>query len=272
MRNILLRLEYDGTNYFGWQIQSEKKSHDTRHTTHVKKEKTKTVQGELEKALRKLFGQYVKLTYASRTDRGVHACDQVALVSLETNIPPDNIKRALNSFLPSDIRINDVAEVSCSFHPRYDVKSKMYRYRILNAKEDSVFERHASWFVPDELDVENMRRAAVFLTGYKDYSLFAKEAHTYHDCRRTVYRIGVKKTRSLIIVEIEADGFLRNMVRNIVTLLMQVGRGDITPSQVRAIMGRKKIWKKNPAPPHGLYLHRVKYGRIPYKKEKTIEK
>lgn len=265
-KNILLRLEYDGTGYFGWQIQSEKSPCHHVATSPAKREKAKTVQGELEKALLKLFRQNVKLVYASRTDRGVHAFGQVAQFSLETKIPLSNIKIALNSFLPQDIRIKHIAQVSGDFHARYKVKSKIYRYRILNTREESVFERNAGWFVPDELDLQKLRRAAELLVGYKDYSLFAKEAHTYHDCHRTVYGIKIKKTRSVVTVEIEADGFLRNMARNIVAFLVQAGRGDIRYTRIKDILSRKKSWKKNPAPPQGLYLYKVKYGRIPYKK------
>lgn len=253
-------MEYDGSDYFGWQIQSEKKSHGTRHTTHVKSEKAKTVQGEVEKAIEKLFRQKVKLIYAGRTDRGVHAKDQVLNFFVDTTIPIANIKGALNSFLPGDIRVKRVKKVSDDFHARFSVSTKIYRYRILNVKEPSVFERTRSWWVPDPLDLKVMQSVAKKLIGYKDRSLFAKQPDLYHDCRRRIFAIHIKKKSPFVIIDIEADGFLRNMARNIVSFLVEGGGCRMSLARARDVLEGRFPWKKKPAPGYGLYLYKVKYS------------
>ncbi len=246
-KNILLKVEYDGTRYFGWQIQNRKDR------------KIKTVQGELEKALKKLFGKGIRVNYAGRTDRGVHAKEQVVNFFVDTDIPLKNIKNALNGFLPEDIRIKKIKKVPLSFHARFSAKSKVYRYLILNTKDKIVFYRNYTWFIPEKLNIESMKKASSFLIGYKDFSVFTKMPHVYKSCLRRIRRIEIKKHGRLIFIDIEADGFLRNMARNIVSFLVDVGRGKINIDEAKEIINKVRPYVKKPAPPCGLYLYRVNY-------------
>ena len=249
VKNIFLEIEYDGTNYFGWQIQSKER-----------KAKGQTVQEKIQQALKKLFNREVKISYAGRTDRGVHAYSQCINFKIDTNIPLKNIKLALNSLLPSDIFIKRIKKVPLGFHARFNAKSKIYRYIIVNRKKFSVFLRCYAWHLPEKLDLKVMRKAAHLLVGSKDFSCFAKEAKRYKSCQREIKSIKITKRGSFIYIDIEADGFLRNMARNIVRFLVRVGKGKINLDEVNAILERKKTYFNKPAPACGLYLYKVNYG------------
>lgn len=250
MRNFKLVIEYDGTNYQGWQIQN------------YKSRKIKTIQGEIEKVLEKIFGNKIKLIGSGRTDRGVHALGQVANFKCVTRLKPREICNALNSYLPSDIRILSVKEVEENFHSRFSAKAKVYRYLILNSKIPSVFYRNYVWWIKENLDFQAMRKTTKIFLGKRDFKAF-----TSHDSKRksnnfirTVKKISLKKKKNFIIFEIEADGFLYNMVRNIVGTLVEVGKRKIFPSQVVnffRLKDRRLI--SPPAPPQGLFLVKVKY-------------
>jgi tRNA pseudouridine38-40 synthase len=253
LKNILLELEYDGTNYFGWQIQNRSQKSE------VRSQKLKTVQGELERALERLFKRKIRIIYAGRTDKGVHAKGQVVNFTIDTNIPLENIKNALNGFLAPDIRVKRVKRVPLDFHSRFNVKSKIYRYVIWNKKEPDVFSRNYAWLLPQKLIIEKMKKISRKLAGYKDFALFAKEAHKYKNCHRTIKNISIKKRGSFVYIDIEADGFLRNMARNIVSFLVKVGTAKLSLKEAKDILARKKPHINRPAPPHGLYLWKVNY-------------
>lgn len=247
LKNVLLEIEYDGTNYFGWQIQNRRSG------------RQKTVQGEVEQALKKLFNEKIKLIYASRTDRRVHAKSQSANFTVKTKIPVNNIRLALNSFLPLDIRVKKANFVPLDFHARFNARSKIYRYVIYNKKSPCVFNRNYVWYLPDKLDLEKMRKAASKLLGRRDFSCFAKEAGKYDSCIRRIFSLSINKRPGYLLFDIEADGFLRNMVRNIVSFLVSVGRKEIILKDAARIISGKMDYKKKPAPGNGLYLLRVKY-------------
>ncbi|MGE4357674.1 MAG: tRNA pseudouridine(38-40) synthase TruA, partial [Candidatus Omnitrophota bacterium] len=156
MRNFKLVIEYEGTNYHGWQIQNRKSG---------KSAKIKTVQEEIEGALRKIFKKEIKLIGSGRTDSKVHALGQVANFKCDTNLKPLNILNALNSYLPSDIRVLSVKEVKNNFHARFSAKAKVYRYIILNSRIPSVFYRNYSWWLKEKLDCSAMRRAMRLFLG-----------------------------------------------------------------------------------------------------------
>jgi len=244
LKNILLEIEYDGTDYFGWQIQKDKI----------------TVQGKIEEAIEKLFHKKVRLFYAGRTDRGVHAKAQIANFFIQTTLSSQNIFKALNSFLPQNIRIRRVKEVSLSFFA-YKASSKIYRYLILNTQKPSVFWRHYSWHIDNSLDVEKMKKIAEKLVGYKDFSIFAKEVKRYKNTFRNLKRISIRKRGSFIYIDIEADGFLRGMARGIVYFLVEVGKSKIPLKEAEAIIKKKIPYNKKLAPPSGLYLYKVKYEK-----------
>lgn len=251
-KNVFLEIEYDGTNYFGWQIQN-------RSTVHGPQSTAPTVQGELEEALKRLFHQKIRVIYAGRTDRGVHALGQVINFKVDTKIPLANIKAALNSFLAPAILIRKIKTVPLQFHARFSAKSKTYRYRIFNSAQGSVFERNYSWCAPEKLDIEKMEKCIPMLVGRKDFSLFARQGRIYHDCTRQLNYIVIRKRGAFLSIDINGDGFLRCMVRNIVAFLVRVGKGEIKIGEIRAILKKKKSYVNRPAPAQGLYLYKVHY-------------
>lgn len=254
--NLRLDVEYEGTGYFGWQVQrtSRRKAADKKRN-----DKLPTVQGEVERAVEKLFNCRVKLICAGRTDRGVHACQQIVNFSLDTDIPLRKIKAGLNCFLPSDIRINLVKRVPAGFHSRFWAKSKIYRYIILNSRRPKVFWNNYAWFFPRVLDMDKIKRVGTMLQGRRDCSIFAKNPGKYKDCYRNIHGISVVNAFPLIKIYIHADGFLHNMARNIVRFMTEAGEDKISIPSAREILRNRMTWRKNPAPCQGLYLYRVKY-------------
>ncbi|MFH1519109.1 MAG: tRNA pseudouridine(38-40) synthase TruA [Candidatus Omnitrophota bacterium] len=246
-KNIFLEIEYLGTNYFGFQVQAKKARDQV------------TVQGVLEQALLRLFKRRIRVVASGRTDRGVHAKSQVVNFKVDSKIPLANIKAALNTFLPQDIRVKKVKPVASNFHARFSVKSKIYRYVIIQSKEDSVFWRGFAWHIPIPLNLKKMGKASRKLVGRRDFSLFAKEAKNYKDCRRRVKDILIRKRTNLIYIDIEAEGFLRSMARNMVSFLVRVANGGIPLKDVPLILKQKTPYINNPAPAQGLYLYKVKY-------------
>jgi tRNA pseudouridine38-40 synthase len=247
VRNVFLEIEYIGTNYFGFQIQNKK---DKREVT---------VQEAVEEALEKLFREKVKVTYASRTDRGVHANGQVINFKIDTSLSPKNIKNALNFFLPSDIRIKKIKYVPLDFHSRFSARSKVYVYLILNRREPSVFWRDFAWHKGSSLDVNSMEKVSKKLIGKRDFSIFAKGAKKYASCIREVKNISIKKRGVFLYIYIEANGFLRNMARNIASFLVSIGEGKINLNQCDKILRGKLPYTNRPLPPRGLYLLKVNY-------------
>lgn len=233
-KNIYLEIEYLGTNYFGFQIQAKRPRSQ------------KTVQGVLEQALKKLFRRKIRVSGSGRTDRGVHAIAQVVSFKVDTKIPLAKIKSGLNRFLPSDVRVKRAKRVSFDFHARFSAKSKIYRYLIYNQKEPSVFWKDFAWQVGEVLDLTQMQREAKKLIGRHDFVAFAKEAKKYKHCIREIKHISIKKRGKLIQIDIEAEGFLRCMARNIVSYLVNLSCRKATPAN-------------KPAPASGLYLYKVKY-------------
>jgi tRNA pseudouridine38-40 synthase len=248
-KNILCEVEYVGSNYFGFQIQNKKK-------------KEITVQEVIEDALEKLFSKKIRINYASRTDRGVHAFGQVINFKIDTKIPLSNIKNALNSFLPPDVKIKKIKKVPLEFHSRYNAFSKIYRYLILNKKQPSVFHQKFFWQIREKLDIDMMKKGAKKIKGKRDFSLFAKQSSNYKNCVREIKDIEIKKRGSLIIIDIEADGFLRNMARNIVSFLVRLGKKEIDLKEIDKILKKEKKYTNFPAPACGLYLLKVKYSDI----------
>lgn len=261
MRNIKLTIAYDGTNYAGWQVQKVKSKAPARGGSAFggKNQKLKTVQETIEKALEKILQEKVKLTASGRTDSGVHAIGQVANFKTDSRLFPDNIQKALNSCLPKDIVVKKVEDVALEFHARYNATSKSYRYTILNSRFRSPFDRHYAAFIPYSLDIQSMQDAAVHLVGRHDFRSFQAKAGESNSTR-TIKSLSVKKRGRFIYIDIEADGFLYNMVRNIVGTLIEVGRGKLGANDVMKILKAKKRSLAGPtAPPEGLCLVKVRY-------------
>ena len=247
MRNICLTIEYDGTRFCGWQRQDPKK-------------KFKTIQEEIEKSAAKLFGKKINLVGAGRTDSGVHAEGQVANFKIDSNLPLTNIKRGLNSHLSKDIAIIKAESVDLDFHSRFSAKKKLYRYRIVNRKERSpLLKRHAT-LVSYDLDINAMRKGAKYLIGKKDFKSFQASDKKKTNSVRTIDKLSIVKKASIIDIHIQADGFLYNMVRNIVGTLVDVGRGKIKPEKVKDILSKKyRPLAGQTAPAKGLHLVKVSY-------------
>lgn len=247
IKNIFCYIEYKGTNYFGFQIQEKADKAEI------------TVQEIIENALESLFKEKIRIQYSSRTDRGVHALAQAINFKVDTKIPLRNLRIILNKKLPWDIKIKTIKYVPLDFHPRFKAVSKIYRYIILNKKEPSVFWTDLAWHISDKLDLALMQEAAKYFLGRQDFSSLAKDSKHYKDCIRNIKDISIKKSRGFIYIDVEGEGFLRNMVRNIVALLVKVGQNKIKVEAVPKIIAREKSHINKPALAGGLYLVKVKY-------------
>ena len=245
MPTIKLIIEYDGTHYQGWQVQP----------------KGPTLQGIIEEKLVLLTGEKMHLIGSGRTDAGVHAFGQVAHFKTKSKMDVHTIQRALNSLLPPDIVVQKAEEVEEGFHARKSCKSKVYEYRILNQNIRSAFYREYAWHIPQKLDLDEMRKATQRLIGEHDFSSFQSVGTPTRTPIRKVLRAEWKRGRDgLIWVEIEANGFLKQMVRAIVGTLVEVGRRKITPEEFQGILESRDRKKAGPtAPAHGLFLKQVKY-------------
>jgi tRNA pseudouridine38-40 synthase len=244
IRCLKLTLEYDGTNYVGWQRQAEGIS----------------IQGLVEDALAPFAGGPVTVHGAGRTDAGVHALGQVASVTTAAPHDPSTIQRGLNAVLPADVRVLQVEEGAPGFHARFDAVSKTYEYRIVNAPFVSAFDHRYVWHVPGRLDLEAMRRAAEALRGTHDFAAFQSAGGEAMTTRRTILSIALTERAGQLCLTVDGDGFLRHMVRAIAGTLVDVGLGRWEPAYVAEIVAsRSRARAGRAAPPCGLFLIRVTY-------------
>lgn len=252
MRNFRITVEYDGTDYNGWQAQSKLKRR--------KSGRVKTIQGILEDALFKLFKKKLNLVSSGRTDSGVHAKAHAANFKVPTKLEPLQIKRALNSLLPHDIVVRRVVESALDFDAQHDVSSKTYRYVICNRDSVSPFVRRYVYHFRQRLDVSVMKREARVLVGTHDFSAFKSSDGKTASCRRTIKRLQVRKKNGFVEIEVEADGFLYNMARSIAGTLIEIGRGKFPPGSMKRILKSRNRKNAGPTvPARGLSLIDVKY-------------
>jgi len=244
MRNIKLTLEYDGTGYFGFQKQKGKR----------------TIHAELERAMRCVFHQNLKIASASgRTDAGVHAKGHVVNFKVNSEIPIQNVHRALNRYLPENIAVLQTEDASLEFHARFQAKRKKYEYLVWNSRTRSPLKRSLSYFFPFQVQLSQIKRATVLLRGRKNFNAFCSGPARQHSVR-TLYRASVHKEGHLIRFIFEGDGFLQHMVRNMVGALLMVGRGKISVANFHQIIQKKNRQHMGPtAPAVGLTLLKVKY-------------
>ena len=243
-RNIKLTISYDGVNYSGWQNQPGKN----------------TIQGKLQQALGDLTGTFIKINGASRTDAGVSSLGQVANFFIDSPIPTENFVNALNHRLPKDIVVIEAVEVAKDYDASSSAKSKLYRYTVFTGRKRNVLKTRNCWHRPAELDTEAMAEAAKMLLGNKDFKSFASTADKRKNSIRTVMQCEVKQEDDWIYIDIEADRFLYNMVRNIVGTLVEVGRGNWNPEKINEILDAKDRTAAGPiAPAAGLCLMWIKY-------------
>ena len=241
------KIRYLGTDFHGFQVQPEER----------------TVQGELCRALAEATGVSCKVTGCSRTDAGVHANEFCITVEGDFTIPADKLSVAVARFLPTDLSLFYAEECDSDFHPRYDVVSKEYLYKIKNERVYDPFYYGRAWFLPREIkedQIELMRSAANYMLGKRDFSTFMSPGSDVEDTVRTIFYIDIQKIGTTIDIRICADGFLYNMVRIIVGTLTEVAYGRIRPEEISAIIeshDRKRAGMT--APPDGLYLNKVSY-------------
>jgi tRNA pseudouridine38-40 synthase len=247
MRSLKLTLAYDGTAYVGWQRQASGVS----------------IQGLLEQALEPIEGTPVTVHGAGRTDAGVHALGQTASVRLVTTLDCATLARALNAVLPPDVRVLEAEEMPAGFHARFDATGKVYEYRIVNAPIVSPFITRYVWHVVPALDLDAMREAARPLVGRHDFAAFQGAGSSVHTTERTVRRLEWEPgggDDQPIVLRIEGDGFLRHMVRTIAGTLVDVGLRRWPAARVAEILAsRDRTRAGATAPPHGLFLVRVRY-------------
>lgn len=244
MRNIKLVLAYDGTDFHGWQKQPG----------------LRTVQDELEQAVEKLTQARPNTNASGRTDAGVHALGQVVHFYTNSDHPPDVFVRGLNAHLPRDLRVLEAYDVPQAFHATLDARSKRYRYVIDNGPVHSPFQLRYGWYVPRPLDEARMQRAGAALLGRHDFHSFETEWPNRTSSVRTIFDLAVTRHDAQVWIEVEADGFLYNMVRTIAGTLSWVGSGKRPESWVTEVLQAEDRVEAGPtAPPQGLFLLRVRY-------------
>jgi tRNA pseudouridine38-40 synthase len=244
VRRIKLTVQYDGSRYSGWQIQPGKR----------------TIQGELVEALSNLVGVRTYVHGASRTDAGVSALGQVGLFEIDSPIPTENFAGAINDRLPPEIVVTSAEEAPQGFDLLGGVKSKLYRYTIYTGRYRPVLRLNQCWHIPKKLDAPAMNQAAQLLVGTKDFKSFATAADRRESSIRTIFRCDATGEDKWIYVNVEGDGFLYNMVRNIVGSLVEVGAGRWKPEKMNEILEAASRTAAGPlAPAQGLCLMWIKY-------------
>lgn len=247
-RRLKLTLAYDGTEFHGWQVQPG----------------LPTIQGRLEAVIGEIEGAAVQVEASGRTDAGVHALAQVAAVTLENPIPPENFQRAVNRLLPSSIRVFSVAEVPLEFHPRFDAIAKTYEYRIWRGPICPPFERRYVHHHPYPLDEAAMIAAARLFEGDHDFSSFAAsdEADALGRSKvRTIFSSTLTRDGDRLLYRVRGSGFLKHMVRNLVGALIETGKGNLDSSALRVKLDSPRLASAGPtAPAQGLFLVSVEYS------------
>jgi tRNA pseudouridine38-40 synthase len=246
-RRIRLLLHYDGSRFFGWQLQASER----------------TVQGELERVASRLFDAPARVTGSGRTDRGVHASGQVAALDAPARWTPQALRRAMNALLPEDVWVADAALAAPGFHPRYDARARSYEYRLGTA-ETALSPFHARWCWPlaREVDSEAMQRAAAAIVGDHSFLAFAKAGQEERGDRCIVTEARWEEWLPLgLVFHVTANRFLHHMVRYLVGTLVEIGLGARPEEDIARLLGNDSTLKTSPpAPPEGLFLARVTYA------------
>ena len=255
MRNVLLKIEYDGSGFHGWQIQPG----------------LRTVQGYLQEVLSFICSEEVKIEGTSRTDAGVHAYGQMATVRGNFQIPADRIPIAANNIM-EDVRIVSSEEMSEDFHARFNSLGKTYEYIIDTRKTPDIFSRKYAFMLKESLNISNMKEGVKYIIGKNDFACFQSAGGNPTETTvRTVYGVEItENANEEISIEVTGDGFLYNMVRIIVGTLIDVGKGKKAPAEIEKIIESKKRENAGPtAPACGLYLKEVYYNIEDIEKRKT---
>jgi len=244
MRTILLKIEYDGTAYVGWQIQDNGLS----------------VQGVVESALAQILRQKVRIHSSGRTDAGVHARGMAAHFQTESLLPLQAFREGVNRFLPVDVAIKDVTEMPEGFHARFSARGKWYRYTIHQHAVRSPLAARTSWHLRGNLDLEQMRQAAAYLIGEQDFQAFRSSSCVARTTVREIFLAEIIADREFVHIDIRGSGFLKSMVRMLVGTLVEVGQGRRPATDLQKLLqGETGVACGPTAPPHGLCLQEVWY-------------
>ncbi len=244
MKRILLTIEYDGTNYCGWQKQPDQK----------------TIQGEIEESIYKSIGEKVELFGSGRTDAGVHALSQTAHFDLNVQVPISKLAYIINNALPDDIVIKKAEEVDSDFHARFSLKKKIYLYKIYNNPEKNAFLSKTSAWVREELDISKMKEGAALLVGEHDFKGLCSSKTCTLNFIRTIYEINIFRQEDFVYVEVVGNGFLYNMVRIIVGTLVDFALDKISLNDIKiAVEEGERSKAGHTMPPNGLYLKETIY-------------
>ncbi len=243
MSRYKLTIEYEGTRYSGWQAQKE----------------ARTIQGELITAIEKVLSTNKFELYGSgRTDAGVHALRQMAHLEAPTNLEPFKLRIQINDVLPADIHILDIQKAGAKFHARHDAIARSYLYQI--SRRRSAFGKRLVWWIKDELNIQKMKEAAKLFVGLKDFQSFAPDESESKSSKVMIEDIQIKEDGNLILIRVIGSHFLWKMVRQMVGVLAEVGRGKMTAKEIQQFLQSKSdIPAKFTAPPSGLFLERVYY-------------
>lgn len=245
MPRFKLTIEYAGTRYSGWQIQKN----------------ARTIQGELARAVERVTSRHDFELYGSgRTDAGVHALAQVAHLDLAGQMPPETLRRRINDELPADINVLAIEPVRHRFHARHDAVARRYLYQI--ARRRTALAKAFVWWVKEPLDVDEMRSAAQAFVGFRDFTAFAESDDTPdRSALVLVDRLELVETGDLVLVSIEGSHFLWKMVRRIVGVLVEIGRGRLDAAAAASLLAEtSETPARLTAPPSGLFLERVYYA------------
>ncbi len=244
MRNIKLTIEYDGKDYNGWQKQPNKLN----------------IQGEIEKAIQTITGEEVELIGSGRTDAGVHAFAQVANFKINSDFPIEKMAIAINSQLKTSIRIQKAEEVEENFHSRYHCHKKTYGYIIDNSDQGTAIYRNYTYHVPQPLNIQAMQEAANYLVGEHDFSSFKSSGTSSKSSVRTIYEAKILKEQERVVIMLTGNGFLYNMVRIISGTLVEIGKGEKNPEEMKKILEAKdRNLAGKTLPAQGLFLMSVSY-------------
>ncbi len=241
---IKLTIEYDGTGYSGWQIQTGQDS----------------IQARLEAVLERIFSQPVRVRGSGRTDAGVHALGQVAAVTLPRPFDRADLVRAMNAMLPPDIVVLEAEEVPDAFDARRNARSRVYQYRVLNQDSPSAFEYRYSWLIREPLALDRMNVAAALFLGEHDFAAFRTLGTEVKSTVRRVLESEWTREGPWLLYRVEATSFLRHMVRTMVAAMVEAGRGKLEPSFITQLLeNRDRAMAPAAAPPQGLFLIEVRY-------------
>lgn len=248
MRRLRFEVAYDGTDFHGWQVQPG----------------LPTIQGVLEEAIGAIEGRPIQVAGSGRTDAGVHALAQVAAVTIENRIPADNFRRAVNRLLPHSIRINQVVETALDFHPRFDARRKTYEYRLFREEVCPPFERRFVYHYPYPLNEPAMCEAALLFEGEHDFRAFAASDSRDEPSAskvRTIFCSHLSGNDARLVYRVTGSGFLKHMVRNLVGVLLEVGKGNLSERNLLARLRPASGIAAGPAvPASGLFLVSVEYA------------